>query len=69
VVLAATPLIWALGGFVSRRIHPAARARRLLLVTVAVTAVAVLAAVAAVLAHGPDSLAQLRGITGGPGHR
>ena len=52
LVLAATPLIWALGRFVSRAAAPQQRARRLLLVTVAVTGVAVVAVVAAFIGHG-----------------
>ena len=52
LVLAATPLIWALGRYVSATVRPEARSRRLLLVTVAVTGVAVLATVAALLGHG-----------------
>jgi uncharacterized membrane protein YidH (DUF202 family) len=51
IVLAVTPLIWALGRYVSAA-RPPARARRLVLVTVAVTGVAVLAAVAALIGHG-----------------
>lgn len=52
LVLAATPLIWALGRYVSASAPPETRSRRLLLVTVAVTGVAVLAAVAAFIGHG-----------------
>ena len=52
LVLAVTPVIWALGRYVSGKTRPETRSRRLLLVTVAVTGVAVLAAVAAVLGHG-----------------
>jgi uncharacterized membrane protein YidH (DUF202 family) len=52
LVLAVTPLIWALGRYVSAVAPPQARSRRLLLVTVAVTGVAVLATVAALLGHG-----------------
>ena len=52
LVLAVTPLIWALGRYVTERARPEARSRRLLLVTVAVTGVAVLAMVAALLGHG-----------------
>jgi hypothetical protein len=71
IVLAVTPLIWALGSFVSGRPRavgppgspspagPGARPRRLLLVTVAVTTVAVLAVVAVLLGHAPGSLSQL----------
>ena len=52
LVLAATPLIWALGRYVSSAAPPQARARRLLLVSVAVTGVAAVAVVAAFLGHG-----------------
>ena len=52
LVPAATPLIWALGRYVSRTAPPQQRSRRLLLVTVAVTAVAVMAVVAAFIGHG-----------------
>jgi uncharacterized membrane protein YidH (DUF202 family) len=52
LVLGATPLIWALGRYVSAMAGPEARSRRLLLVTAAVTGVAVLAAVAALIGHG-----------------
>jgi uncharacterized membrane protein YidH (DUF202 family) len=52
LVLAVTPLIWGLGRYVSARARPEERSRRLLLVTVAVTGVAALAAVAALLGHG-----------------
>jgi uncharacterized membrane protein YidH (DUF202 family) len=52
IVLAVTPVIWALGRYVSATAPPDARSRRLLVVAVAVTGVAVLAAVAALLGHG-----------------
>jgi len=52
IVLALTPLIWALGRYVSATAPPEARSRRLLLVAVAVTGVAVVATVAALLGHG-----------------
>jgi uncharacterized membrane protein YidH (DUF202 family) len=52
LVLVVTPLIWALGGYVSRMPPPHKPSRRLLLVTVAVTGVAVLAVVAALIGHG-----------------
>ena len=52
LVLAATPLIWALGRYVSATAGPQARSRHLLLVTVAVTGVAVLAVIAAFIGHG-----------------
>lgn len=51
IVLAVTPVIWGLGGYVGAG-RPGARARRLMLVTAAVTGVAVLAAVAALIGHG-----------------
>ena len=51
-VLGVTPLIWALARYVSATAPPETRARRLLLVTVAVTGVAVVATVAALLGHG-----------------
>jgi uncharacterized membrane protein YidH (DUF202 family) len=51
-VLAAAPLIWVLGRYVSSVAPPQQRARRLLLVTVAVTGVAVVAVVAAFIGHG-----------------
>ena len=53
LVLAVTPLIWALGRYVSSAAPPEARSRRLLLVTVAVTSVAVVAVVAALIGHAP----------------
>src|SRR5439155_17997114 len=52
IVLAVTPLIWALGRYVSATAPPEARSRRLLVVAVAVTGVAVVATVAALLGHG-----------------
>ena len=52
IVLAVTPVIWALGRYVSATAPPEARSRRLLVVAVAVTGVAVLAAVTALLGHG-----------------
>ena len=52
LVLAATPLIWVLGRYVSSAVPPERRSRRLLLVTVAVTGVAVVAVVAALIGHG-----------------
>jgi uncharacterized membrane protein YidH (DUF202 family) len=59
LVLAATPLIWAVGRFASHTSAPAARPRRLLVVTLTVTAVAALAVIAAFLGQGPVSLRQL----------
>jgi uncharacterized membrane protein YidH (DUF202 family) len=52
IVLGVTPLIWALARYVSATAPPEARSRRLLLVAVAVTGVAVVATVAALLGHG-----------------
>ena len=52
LVLAATPLIWVLGRYISSAAPPQQRSRRLLLVTVSVTGVAVLAVVAAFIGHG-----------------
>jgi hypothetical protein len=52
IVLGVTPLIWALAHYVSATAPPAARSRRLLLVAVAVTSVAVVAMVAALFSHG-----------------
>src|SRR5215470_16851651 len=52
LVLAVTPLIWALGRYVSSSAPPQKRSRRLLLVTVAITGVAALAVVAAFIGHG-----------------
>lgn len=59
IVLALTPLVWALGSFASRAVRPEQRSGRLLGVTVTVTAVAVLAAVIALIGHSPVSLHQL----------
>jgi uncharacterized membrane protein YidH (DUF202 family) len=59
IVLALTPLIWALGTFASRAMRLEPRAAQLLAVTVTVTAVAVLAMVIALIGHGPVSLHQL----------
>ena len=56
-VLACTPLIWFLGS-VAVRAGPGRR-YRMLLVTVAVTGVALLAAAVAVFGHAPASLSQL----------
>ena len=58
IVLALTPLIWALGTFASRA-WPEPRPARLLAVTVTVTAVAVLALVIALTGQAPVSLHQL----------
>jgi uncharacterized membrane protein YidH (DUF202 family) len=59
IVLATTPLIYAVGRFASHVPGSAPRSGRLLVVTVTVTAVAVLAVIAAFLGHGPTSLHQL----------
>ena len=52
LVLVATPLIWVLGRYVSSAVPPQQRSRRLLLITMAVTGVAVIAVVAAFIGHG-----------------
>ena len=52
LVLAVTPLIWALGRYITAKTPLDVRSRRLLLVTVAVTGVAVLAAVTVLLSPG-----------------
>ena len=59
MVLAMTPLIWAVGRFASHAPRGQPRPGRLLVVTVTVTLVAALAVVAAFLGHGPTSLRQL----------
>jgi len=59
IVLATTPLIWAVGRFASHEPRGRPRPGRLLVVTMTVTLVAVLAVVAAFLGHGPTSLRQL----------
>jgi uncharacterized membrane protein YidH (DUF202 family) len=64
VILSATPLIWALGALVSRDAQPGQRARRLLMTTIAVTAVALLAMIGAFLGHSPASLRQLLPVHG-----
>jgi uncharacterized membrane protein YidH (DUF202 family) len=58
IVLAMAPLVWGVGSFAARA-RPGPRPGRLLVVTVVVTVVAVLGAVAALLGHGPASLHQL----------
>lgn len=58
LVLAVTPLIWALGRYVSGTAPPRQRPPRLLLVTVAIAGVAVLALTAALL--GPGGPVRLR---------
>jgi uncharacterized membrane protein YidH (DUF202 family) len=52
IALAVAPVIWALGRYVSATAPPEARSRRLLVVAVAVTGVAMLATVAALIGHG-----------------
>jgi uncharacterized membrane protein YidH (DUF202 family) len=59
IVLALTPLVWALGSFASRAVQPEPRPGRLLVVTVTVTLVAVLALVVTLIGHSPVSLHQL----------
>lgn len=59
IVLATTPLIWALGQVASRATAPELLSRRLLLVTVTVTLMSLLAVVIALLSNGPASLHQL----------
>ena len=59
IVLALTPVIWALGTFATRAMRPEPRAAQLLAVTVTVTAVALLALVIALTGHAPVSLHQL----------
>ena len=59
IVLATTPLIYAVGQFASRVPGSEPRPRRLLVVTLTVTVVAVLAVIAALLGHGPTSLHDL----------
>lgn len=59
IVLAAVPLVWALGRIASRASHPDLLSRRLLLVALIVTAVSLLAFAAAVAGRGPASLSQL----------
>jgi hypothetical protein len=59
IVLATAPLIWMLGHFVSRTSRSAVLSRRLLLVTVTVTVVSLLAALAALIGRSPASLDQL----------
>jgi uncharacterized membrane protein YidH (DUF202 family) len=54
IVVAAAPLIWGAGRIAVRTPAPGPLSRRLLLVTVIVTLVSLLAAVVALLGHGPD---------------
>jgi uncharacterized membrane protein YidH (DUF202 family) len=59
IVLALTPVVWALGHVASQEIGSKPHARRLLLVTVIVTAVAAVAVAVALLGRGPTSLRDL----------
>ena len=59
IVLALTPVVWALGHVASQQIGSKPHVRRLLLVTVIVTIVAALAVAVAVLSPGPSSLHDL----------
>jgi len=60
IVLAMTPLIWALGRFVGHRAaRPDQLSRRLLLVTVIVVGVSVLGVAVAFVGHSPTSLRDL----------
>jgi uncharacterized membrane protein YidH (DUF202 family) len=59
IVLAITPLVWALGLVASQQVLPETHAKRLLLVTMTVTIVSALAVALAFLGHGPASLHQL----------
>jgi uncharacterized membrane protein YidH (DUF202 family) len=60
IVLAEAPLIWALGHFISNETAPSGLpSRRLLLVTVAVTVVALLAIITVLIGHAPAGLDQL----------
>jgi uncharacterized membrane protein YidH (DUF202 family) len=56
LILAGAPCVWALGHFAEHTVPPDQRSRRLLLVTVAVTAAAVLATIGALLGRSPASL-------------
>jgi uncharacterized membrane protein YidH (DUF202 family) len=58
-MIAATPLIWALGALAVRRVRSGQQSVRLLTVTVAVTVVALLALTGAFLGHSPASLRDL----------
>ena len=59
IVLAITPVIWALGRVASQQMGSKPNARQLLLVTVIVTLVAALAVVIALLGRAPASLRDL----------
>jgi hypothetical protein len=59
LVLAAAPVIWVLGRLATRTSRPQVLSRRLLWVTVTVTAVCLLALAAAFAGRAPVSLSQL----------
>jgi uncharacterized membrane protein YidH (DUF202 family) len=59
LVLAAAPIVWAIGRFAVRTSRPDQLSRRLLLVTLTVIATATIAMVVALLGHSPGSLDQL----------
>jgi uncharacterized membrane protein YidH (DUF202 family) len=59
IVLALTPVVWGVGRFASHAPGSGPRPGRLLAVTVTITTVAALAAVAALLGHSPGSLREL----------
>jgi len=59
VTLAVVPLVFAAGRLAARSSSPRQRSRRLLAVMITITAVAVLALIAALLVPGPESLDQL----------
>jgi uncharacterized membrane protein YidH (DUF202 family) len=56
LVLAVSPLVWALGHYVGHLDRPGPRPVRLLLVTVIVTLVSLVAVVVAVIGAGPQSI-------------
>jgi uncharacterized membrane protein YidH (DUF202 family) len=59
IVLALTPVVWGLGRVASQEIGSKPHARRLLLVTVIVTAVAAVAVIVALVGRAPSSLRDL----------
>jgi uncharacterized membrane protein YidH (DUF202 family) len=59
IVLATTPLIWALGRFAGHASPPGLLSKRLLVVTITVVAVAALALAAVLIGHAPASLRDL----------
>jgi uncharacterized membrane protein YidH (DUF202 family) len=59
VVLAGTPLVWAIGRFAARKKRPEQASGRLLAVSVTVMAAAVVALLVAFLGHSPASLQQI----------